>query len=178
MKKKINEEVIKMQEMAGIKQKVTPEKMAEIEKLLNAEESILMSLINSGKMTADQAMAALKQSIERFEQEVGQSIDYPTIEETDSIEEAQAPIPDNIKRFAQRKGLMAQVRQVANWAGKAGKRIVGGTAIGKNYNTLILDLTHNGSEVYIDADTEEITVYDMPVQSYDQFVNALQSKED
>lgn len=84
-------------------------------------------------------------------------------------------IPDNIKKFAQRKGVTNIVNQVAGWAKKIGKSIVGGTAIGKNYSTLILDLTHHGGEVRINLDTEQITVNDEEVETYEEFAAAIQS---
>lgn len=82
-------------------------------------------------------------------------------------------IPDNIKKFAQRKGVSNIVSQVARWAEKAGKRVVGGTAIGKNYSTLILDLTYNGGEIRINTDTDDIEVKGEEVYDYNSFVNAL-----
>lgn len=86
---------------------------------------------------------------------------------------SEANVPENIKKFAKKKGITNIVNQVARWAEKAGKRIVGGTAIGKNYSTLILDLTYNGSEVYINIDNETIEVNGEEVYSYDDFVKAL-----
>jgi hypothetical protein len=59
-------------------------------------------------------------------------LDETTLEE--------AYVPDNIKSFAKRKGVSALVNKAAGWAEKVGKRITGGTAIGKNYDTLILDM--------------------------------------
>ena len=89
----------------------------------------------------------------------------------DSLDEAY--IPDNIKKFAQRKDVTNIVNQVARWAEKAGYDIVGGTAIGKDYSTLILDLTYQGSEVYINTDTNTIEVKGEEVDNYNSFVNAL-----
>jgi hypothetical protein len=56
----------------------------------------------------------------------------------------EAYVPSNIAEFAKRKGVSSLVKTVAGWAEKVGKRIVGGTAIGKNYDTLILDMTYPG----------------------------------
>ena len=86
----------------------------------------------------------------------------------------EAYVPDNIKKFVERKKINNIVNQVADWAEKAGKRIVGGTAIGKNYDTLILDLTHQGSEIYI-TDGSGIEVNGVPVKDYEDFVKALDS---
>jgi len=93
---------------------------------------------------------------------------------SDAISEAS--VPENIAKFAKRKGATSIVNTIANWAEKAGKKIVGGTAIGKNYNTLVLDLTHQGSEIYINLDTDTIEVNGQPVKSYDDFTSAIQSQ--
>jgi hypothetical protein len=85
----------------------------------------------------------------------------------------EAYVPDNIKNFAKRKQITGIVNQVARWAEKAGKRIVGGTAVGKNYSTLILDLTYQGGEVRINTDDETIEVNGDWVDSYQGFVAAL-----
>lgn len=93
----------------------------------------------------------------------------------ESLEEIN--VPDNIQKFAKRKGITATVNKVAQWAEKMGKRIVGGTAIGKNYDTLILDLTYQGGEIYIDCNTEEIEVKGEPVSDYISFVSAAEENE-
>jgi hypothetical protein len=94
-------------------------------------------------------------------------------ENIDEITLDEAIIPDNIKKFAQRKGVTNIVNQVARWAEKAGYNVVGGTAIGKDYSTLILDLTYQGSEVYINTDNETIEVKGEEVDNYNSFVKAL-----
>lgn len=86
----------------------------------------------------------------------------------------EARIPDNVMSFAKRKGVTALVNKVAGWAQKAGKRIVGGTAIGKGYNTLILDLTYQGGEIRINLEEETISVNGEDyIYDYDEFKNAL-----
>ena len=85
----------------------------------------------------------------------------------------EANIPDNIKKFAQRKYVLPLVKKIASWAEKAGKRIKGGTAIGKDYNTLILDLTYQGGEIRINCETHEIEVNGEEVYDYSEFINAL-----
>ena len=85
-------------------------------------------------------------------------------------------IPDNIKKFAQRKGVTNIVNQIARWAEKAGYSVMGGTAIGKDYSTLILDLTYQGSEVYINTDTNTIEVKGEEVDNYNNFVKALKEE--
>ena len=84
-------------------------------------------------------------------------------------------VPSNIQSFANRQGAHAKrlVRQVDGWAKKIGKRIVGGTAVGKDYSTLILDLTHQGGEIAIDLDEETIEVQGEPVESFKEFEMAV-----
>jgi hypothetical protein len=91
--------------------------------------------------------------------------------EEDTIQEAN--VPNNILEFAKRKDVTALVQKIARWAEKAGKRIVGGTAIGKNYNTLVLDLTYNGGEIHIDCFKKQARVNDQYVDDYESFVYAL-----
>jgi hypothetical protein len=81
----------------------------------------------------------------------------------------EAYVPSNIKDFAKRKGVTQLVNTVAGWAEKVGKKISGGTAIGKNYNTLVLDMTYNGSEIYINCETERVELYDELVRNFQQF---------
>jgi hypothetical protein len=93
----------------------------------------------------------------------------------DEVEEdlQEAKVPSNVAEFAKRKGVSTIVNTVARWAEKVGKRVVGGTAVGKNYDTLILDLTHQGSEVYIDCNNETIKVNGTEVYDFKSFKSAL-----
>ncbi len=86
----------------------------------------------------------------------------------------EASVPENIKSFAKRKQILPLVMQVARWAEKAGEKIVGGTAIGKNYSTLVLDLTREGGEIRINTENETIEVNGNWVDNYDAFVTALE----
>ena len=85
-------------------------------------------------------------------------------------------IPNNIKEFAKRKGILSIVKQVARWVEKSGGYIVGGAAIGKYYDTLILDLTYQGSEIYISADTSLITFNDIVITDYKTFKKVWDSR--
>jgi hypothetical protein len=88
-----------------------------------------------------------------------------------------AYIPPTVKEFAKRKGVMHIVKMVAGWAENAGKRINGGTAIGKNYDTLILDLRHQGSEIRINLGSDDITLHGHKVTDAKSFKNALALSE-
>ena len=87
-------------------------------------------------------------------------------------------VPSNIRDFAKDRGIQSLVKKVATWAEKAGKRIKGGTAIGKNYGTLLLDLTYQGGEIRINTDTEEITMFDEPVNDFKSFKKVLEDNLD
>jgi hypothetical protein len=86
-------------------------------------------------------------------------------------------IPENIVKFAKRKGISSQLNTIARWVKKAGKRIVGGTAIGKDYNTLVLDLTHQGSEIYYNIEKDTIDVKGYDVENEEEFLAALQKDD-
>lgn len=85
----------------------------------------------------------------------------------------EAQIPSNIRKFAKERGVLRDVQQIARWAEKAGERIVGGTAIGRGYDTLVLDLTYDGSEIYFDTDEGTIEVNGQPVDSWESFSDAV-----
>ena len=82
-------------------------------------------------------------------------------------------IPSNIEEFAKRRGVLPLVKKIGRWAEGAGKRITGGTAIGKGYNTLILDLRHQGGEIRINLDNDEVTLHGTLVDDLKSFKNAL-----
>ena len=82
----------------------------------------------------------------------------------------EALIPSNIAEFAKRKGISSLVRKVAGWAERVGARIAGGTAIGYNYNTLVLDLNYKQQgEIHINTEDETITLYGEYVYSFPKF---------
>lgn len=86
-------------------------------------------------------------------------------------------IPSNIEDFAKRKGVLRDVKQIARWVEKAGKRIVGGGATGKGADTLVLDLTYQGAEIYYDTDRGTIQVNRQPVTDLKSMLDAIALKE-
>jgi hypothetical protein len=98
---------------------------------------------------------------------------------TFSIDESnitEASVPSNIKSFAKRKGVTALVNKVAGWAEKVGARISGGTAIGYNYSTLVLDMKYQEGEIRINTDNDTIKLYNTPVNSFPEFKNIYDEK--
>jgi hypothetical protein len=86
----------------------------------------------------------------------------------------EAALPGNIQKWASTRGILPTVKKIATWAEKSGESIVGGTAIGKNYETLILDLTLQGGEIRFNIKTGKITLYDEPVTDEKSFAKILQ----
>jgi hypothetical protein len=111
-----------------------------------------------------------------FEKLVQSKFSKHTVNETEELTEAY--VPSNIKEFAKRKGVSSLVNKVAGWAEKVGKSITGGTAIGYNYSTLILDMTYQGSEIRINTDNDTVTLYDEPVRSFGEFQRVYADGED
>ena len=91
-----------------------------------------------------------------------------------------AHVPYNIMDFAKNKGsyAVALVKKAATWAEKSGKRISGGTAIGKNYSTIILDMKHQGAEIYINLDNETIELYGEEVYDAKSFAQVFKTMTD
>jgi Fe-S cluster biosynthesis and repair protein YggX len=115
---------------------------------------------NEGKMNT-MKKSELRQMIQEIIKEV--------ISEQATNKITEAYVPDNIKSFAKRKGVSSLVNTVASWAEKAGKRITGGTAIGKNYSTLILDMGYQTADIYIDTEEGTIELYGEPVRNFNEF---------
>ena len=124
---------------------------------------------------AEKAIAATKQ------QGLLQMDDYDMlVGEKESVDEktlTEAYVPENIKEFAKRKGVSRLVNTVAGWAEKVGARITGGTAIGKNYNTLILDMGYQTADIRIDCEGEAVELYDEPVYSFADFKRVFMEEE-
>ena len=112
--------------------------------------------------------------VEKTEDEENDDDFYDEMEEGE-INEA-AYVPENVAKFAKRKGVTSLVNKVANWAEKSGKKIRGGTAIGKNYDTLILDLSHQDSAIYINIPEETVELYGEPVFDAKSFAKVLASQ--
>jgi len=124
---------------------------------------------------AEKAIAATKQ------QGLLQMDDYDMlVGEKESIDEenlTEAYVPENIKEFAKRKGVSRLVNTVAGWAEKVGARITGGTAIGKYYDTLILDMGYQTSDIRINCDDETVELYYEPVNSFADFKRVFMEEE-
>lgn len=88
----------------------------------------------------------------------------------------EAYVPDNIKKFAKERGVSSLVNKVAGWAEKVRARITGGTAIGKNYSTLILDMGYQTGDIRINTEDETIELYGEEVNSFPEFKEVYMDK--
>ena len=88
----------------------------------------------------------------------------------------EAYVPDNIKKFAEQRGVSSLVNKVAGWAEKVRARITGGTAIGKNYSTLILDMGYQTGDIRINIEDETIELYGEEVNSFPEFKEVYMDK--
>lgn len=84
-------------------------------------------------------------------------------------------IPSNILDYAKRKGVVPIVKKIDSWLNRLGLHISGGTAIGKFYDTLILDIHYQDSAIYIQTDTEKISVYNQTITDFNSFKKAVES---
>lgn len=91
-------------------------------------------------------------------------------------------VTDWIKNIKKDKELLSLVKQVVVWAEKSGKKITGGTSIGSNHDTLILDIRYQDGAIRIDIPDLKVELYDQPVFDAKSFAKALvandQSKKD
>jgi len=86
-----------------------------------------------------------------------------------SVEESQ------YTRLADTDAQEEAIANIEKWIKKMGKRLVGGTPMPEvpSPATTILDLTHNGSEIYINTDGE-IEVGGEPVSDFESFKAAVE----
>lgn len=105
-------------------------------------------------------MEKIKSFNEFFDEKINESYDGPRV-------------PSNILDFAERKGCLPDVKKIARWIVKASNGvkygIQGGTAIGKYYDTLVLDIKYQGAEIYFDIGDGIITFLNEPVLDYKDF---------
>jgi hypothetical protein len=137
-------------------------------KAIEAEDPNALEFLKMNGLPAD-----IGSVLRKAEEEV-QKKDYIKENEMDANEElSEAYVPDNIKKFAKEKGVSALVSKIAGWAERAGKGIRGGTAIGKNYSTLILDLSYQDGAIRINLDNDTVEVYGEEVNNFNEFKSAL-----
>ena len=69
------------------------------------------------------------------------------------------------------------IKKVEKWCEKAGLKIVGGTTIGKHPQTVILDFSHHGSNVYVYSDGRiESGLNDIVLTDYEDFKREISNE--
>jgi hypothetical protein len=148
---------------------------------LNAKFENFIEKANLGSVVKTSMKEATKDEETEFHKKLDTLVHKTFGKRKGEMEEAkltEAFVPRNIAEFAERKGVSRLVKTVAGWAEKVGKRIVGGTAIGKNYDTLILDMTFQGSEIRINTEYETVELYDEPVRTFHQFKRVYEENQE
>jgi len=142
--------------------------MEDYEEIVGAAEEIKEVNLKASKLSSSEYQKAKK--LKDFKASDWKwNADEDLYTKVNEGELTEAYVPSNIREFAKRRGVSSLVNKVAGWAEKVGKGIRGGTAIGKDYSTLILDMTYQGSEIRINTDNDTITLYDEPVRSFNDF---------
>ena len=141
--------------------------------------SLISQALQQGKLTKDAQAVFMKWMADPNSTEEAIIKALESITGGGNIKEGElteAYVPSNIKEFAKRKGISSLVNKVAGWAEKVGARITGGTAIGKNYDTLILDMGYQTADIYINIEDGTIELYGEPADSFPQFKEAFMDK--
>jgi len=141
--------------------------------------SLISQALQQGKLTKDAQDVFMKWMADpnSTEEAIIKALESITGDKkVDEVKLSEAYVPLNIKEFAKRKGVSSLVNKVAGWAERIGARITGGTAIGKNYNTLILDMGYQTADIYINIEDGTIELYGEPADSFPQFKEAFMNK--
>jgi hypothetical protein len=142
--------------------------LKKVEKVIDA-----IAILHSNTSTNSEIPTTSKEGLLRAFDELSDMLETVASnierEELDENMLDEAYVPDNIKKYAKQRGVSSLVNKAAGWAEKVGKRITGGTAIGKYYSTLILDMGYQTSDIYINTDNETIELYGEEVNSFPEF---------
>jgi hypothetical protein len=65
---------------------------------------------------------------------------------------------------------------IGKWVKKlTGREISGGVAIGKNYNTLVLDIGYQDAAIHYDTTNGDVTLYDKKIRNFNGFKKVFQA---
>jgi hypothetical protein len=188
-------EVKKMQRLAGLLvenefDQTGPDEVSEgysdvgvqeLYPLIGDLSSLISTNSNLGLADKEAIFPILSQMTAIIDAIVGEDDDY--INESDDVR-LNSVLPSHIVKFLEKKRdeeLTDATYEVADWAKQAGHRIIGGTAVGKDFDTLVLDITREGGEISIYSDYDEnqgmskisIDVNGIDVKNYNEFEEAL-----
>ena len=92
----------------------------------------------------------------------------------------EASLPSNIQRWISARGPKPakDVKMINTWVKKlTGRGIVAGVSIGKNYNTLVLDIEYQDAAIHYDTTSGEIKLYKKKIRNFNDFKKVFQSNE-
>ncbi|CAB4138625.1 hypothetical protein UFOVP331_185 [uncultured Caudovirales phage] len=141
---------------------------------------VIESLAKAGKNIDENSFKQLNADLNILLTSINNKIDkINKMSSTGGLSESmsdEAYVPYNIKKFAEQRGVSSLVDEVADWVKEVRARITGGTAIGKNYSTLVLDMGNQTSDIHIDTDNETIKLYGKPVRNFNEFKEVYMDK--
>lgn len=195
MKKPINEQVVALQKIAGMQTQqegykydalpmdkgATNGLSQDLERAILRYVTVrLQTRVGMPNVSLDQIKAEISKMVDKAAKRMMRENDGSTLpvgmpKEGEENEINEAVVPENVRKFAERKGVTREVNEIAKWARMLGKRISGGTAIGKNYSTLVLDISYQGGEVHVNTESGDIQVKGYPVSSFKDFKEAIES---
>lgn len=86
--------------------------------------------------------------------------------------------PSNLQEFiddrTEFKALVGRAKRMLR--SSLGRNYQGGVAIGKNYNTLILDIVKQGSDVYLNSNSQTITINGIIIENVRDFYNEVSKR--
>jgi hypothetical protein len=89
-------------------------------------------------------------------------------------------LPSNIQKWIKDRGPKPSkdVKMIGKWVKKlTGREISGGVAIGKNYNTLVLDIEHEDAAIHYDTTSGDIKLYNKKIRNFNGFKKVFQANE-
>lgn len=194
MKKQINEQVVALQKIAGMQTQqegykygaepmdkgATNSLSQDLKRAIREYVTVrLQTRVGMPNVSLDQIKAEISKMVDKvaemMQENDGSTLPVGMPKEGEENEINEAVVPENVRKFAERKGVTREVNEIAKWARMLGKRISGGTAIGKNYSTLVLDISYQGGEVHINTESGDVQVKGYPVSSFKDFKEAIES---
>jgi hypothetical protein len=89
-------------------------------------------------------------------------------------------LPSNIQKWIKDRGPKPSkdVKMIGKWVKKlTGREISGGVAIGKNYNTLVLDIEYEDAAIHYDTTSGDIKLYNKKIRNFNGFKKVFQANE-
>ena len=162
----------KLNEERGLNEGISGALLKQVEKAIEALSNLHSNTSTNSNIPTTDKLGLLRAFDELMEMLDTIASNIEVDEQDGALDENmldEAYVPDNIKKFAKQRGVSSLVNKAAGWAEKVGKGIRGGTAIGKNYSTLILDMGYQTSDIYINTENETIELYGEEVNSFPEF---------